>query len=94
MGIFMDLITFGGYSSSKATAKAAQEQAKQQEELYNKQIKEQQEAAILKGEEMSDAVATINTGGTGSYVDDPFSKKKKRYSFTDGGTTSSSLGIN
>lgn len=93
MGFFKDLITFGGYSSSKATAKAAQEQAKQQEELYNQQIKEQQEAAILKGEEMSDAVATINTGGTGAYADDPFSKRKKRYSFADGSSTSSSLGI-
>ena len=48
MGFFKDLITFGGYSQSKATAKAAQDQARQQEELYNQQLKEQQEAAILR----------------------------------------------
>lgn len=85
---FKNLITFGGYSNAKATAKAAQEQAKQQEELYNQQLREQQEAAILKGEEMSDAVAQINIGGGGSYADDPFAKKRKRIS-----TDSSALGI-
>lgn len=86
--VFKNLITFGGYSNAKATAKAAQEQAKQQEELYNQQLREQQEAAILKGEEMSDAVAQINIGGGGSYADDPFAKKRKRTS-----TDSSALGI-
>lgn len=87
--VFKNLITFGGYSNAKATAKAAQEQARQQEELYNQQLREQQEAAILKGEEMSDAVAQINIGGGGgSYADDPFAKKRKRIS-----TDSSVLGI-
>ena len=86
--VFKNLITFGGYSSAKATAKAAQEQARQQEELYNQQLREQQEAAILKGEEMSDAVAQINVGGGGSYSDDPFARKRKRMS-----TDSSALGI-
>lgn len=86
--VFKNLITFGGYSNAKATAKAAQEQARQQEELYNQQLREQQEAAILKGEEMSDAVAQINIGGSGSYADDPFAKKRKRIS-----TDSSVLGI-
>lgn len=86
--VFKNIITFGGYSSAKATAKAAQEQAKQQEELYNQQLREQQEAAILKGEEMSDAVAQINVGGGGAYSDDPFARKRKRMS-----TDSSALGI-
>lgn len=89
MGFFKDLITFGGYSQSKATAKAAQDQARQQEELYNQQLKEQQEAAILKGDEMAESVATINTGGGGSYADDPFAKRKKRFNFG----SSDSLGI-
>lgn len=79
MGFFKDLFTFGGYSQAKATAKAAEMQAKQQEEMYNQQLKEQQEAAILKGEEISEQVATVNTGGGGTYADDPFARKRNRF---------------
>lgn len=85
---FKNLITFGGYSQAKATAKAAQEQAKQQEEMYNQQLREQQEAAILKGEEMSEAVANINVGAGSTYADDPFARKRNRFI-----SNSNSLGV-
>lgn len=76
---FKNLFTFGGYSQAKATANAAKMQAEQQEKEYNQKLLEQKEAAILKGEEIGEQVATVNVGGVGSYADDPFTKKRSKF---------------
>ena len=86
---FKNLFTFGGYSQAKATAEAAKLQAEQQEKEYNQKLLEQKEAAILKGEDIGEQVATVNVGGGGTYSDDPFAKKRSKFI-----STSNTLGVN
>lgn len=67
---------------------AAKEAAKQQQRMYEQQVNEQRNAAILEGQNIAQNVATINVGGGDTYEDDPFNRRK-----TQNKLSSTQLGI-
>lgn len=65
------------YASGRKQASAMEQQAKQQQRMYQAQLNEQRNAAILEGQNIADQVAQINAGGGDAYADDPFNKKRQ-----------------
>ena len=67
----------GSVFSNKDQVRAMEAQAEAQRREYEARVREQQEHAILEGEDMADQIATVNTGGGDSYSDDPFRRRKR-----------------
>lgn len=65
-----------GFGSSDA-AKAARLQAEQAQKDYEQKMLEQKEAAILSGEEAAKEIAQVTVGSSDSYIDNPFTRKKR-----------------
>lgn len=83
-----DIIGMVFSNSGKKQAEALQEQARLQQQQYQAQLREQRNSAILQGQNIAEQVATINTGGGDSYIDDPFNKRRRKTP-----NTSTQLGI-
>ena len=74
------------YASGKKQASAMEQQARQQQRMYQAQLNEQRNAAILEGQNIADQVAKINAGGNDSYADDPFNRKRQNKRLTGAST--------